>query len=266
MGALPSEFPLEPAPDFDLQGFPPLPPEPSVHARRTVTPLPHYSARDTRTNPEPLRPRMDLSSSPDSLPPPDEDRATPWIPAAQIPSVPQGSRTPTGLQVLTLEEEAGSALDLVSRPRPPQLDRPDPFEAPTPPTEPPPRASGSPIMEMKDRYAVGDYTGALVIAESVLETDPNHVDAKRHAESCREILTQMYAARLGSLDQVLSVAVPPDQIRWLSLDHRAGFLLSLVDGVTSVEEILDVSGMTRLDALRILFTLVQQRVVGLESP
>ncbi|MCA9647452.1 MAG: hypothetical protein KC492_42470, partial [Myxococcales bacterium] len=109
-----------------------------------------------------------------------------------------------------------------------------------------------------------DFTGALVIAESILESDPDHADARRYADSCREVLTQMYAARLGQLDQVVAVAVPPDQIRWLSLDHRAGFLLSLVDGMTSIEEILDVSGMTRLDALRIMFTLVQQRVIALE--
>ena len=73
----------------------------------------------------------------------------------------------------------------------------------------------------------------------------------------------MYAARIGPMDQVAVVAVPPDQITWLSLDHRAGFLLSLVDGVSSIEEILDVSGMTRLDALRIMYTLYQQNVITL---
>jgi hypothetical protein len=73
----------------------------------------------------------------------------------------------------------------------------------------------------------------------------------------------MYAARIGPMDQVATVAVPPDQITWLSLDHRAGFLLSLVDGVSSIEEILDISGMTRLDALRIMYTLVQQNVITL---
>ena len=73
----------------------------------------------------------------------------------------------------------------------------------------------------------------------------------------------MYAARLGDLAQLVSVGVPPNEIRWLSLDHRAGFLLSLVDGTSTVEEILDISGMTRLDALRIMFTLAQQNVVKL---
>lgn len=117
--------------------------------------------------------------------------------------------------------------------------------------------------DMQDRYAVGDFTGALVVAESILDSEPENEDARRYAQSCRQVLTQMYAARLGPMDQVPSVVVPADQITWLSLDHRAGFLLSLVDGVSNIEEILDVSGMSRLDALRIMYTLAQQNVIVL---
>jgi hypothetical protein len=38
--------------------------------------------------------------------------------------------------------------------------------------------------------------------------------------------------------------------------------LSHIDGSCSLEQILDVSGMPTLDALRILFELVQQRVIS----
>ena len=44
-------------------------------------------------------------------------------------------------------------------------------------------------------------------------------------------------------DRVPVVMVAREQLRWLSIDHRAGFLLSHVDGVSSLEMILDVSGM-----------------------
>lgn len=131
--------------------------------------------------------------------------------------------------------------------------------------EPAPVEEDPAIGDMRDRYAAGDFTGALIVAESLLEGDPNHEEALRYAESCREVLTQMYSARLGPLDQIATVAIPSDQIRWLSLDHRAGFLLSLVDGVSSIDEILDISGMTRLDALRIMYTLLEQRIVALEG-
>ncbi|HEX7669955.1 MAG TPA: hypothetical protein VF395_10240, partial [Polyangiaceae bacterium] len=161
---------------------------------------------------------------------------------------------------VSLEPESHSPLDLVETYRRsvanmPAVRGPEPEQAKS-------RDSGN-LQDMQDRYAVGDFTGALVVAESLLDADPENEDAKRYAQSCREVLTQMYAARIGPMDQVATVAVPPEQITWLSLDHRAGFLLSLVDGVSSIEEILDISGMTRLDALRIMYTLVQQNVIAL---
>jgi hypothetical protein len=119
-----------------------------------------------------------------------------------------------------------------------------------------------PIADMRDRFSLGDYTGALAAAETILDADPANAEALRYADNCRSVLQQMYAARIGPLDRVPVVIVPRDQLRWLSIDHRAGFMLSHIDGVSSVEMILDVSGMPLLEALRILFELVQQRVIS----
>jgi hypothetical protein len=127
----------------------------------------------------------------------------------------------------------------------------------------PPPSSDPQIRQIADRYATGDFSGALVIAEGILENSPEHTEALRYANNCRDVLTQMYSARLGALDQRVTVAIPPEQIRWLSLDHRSGFLLSLVDGSSSVEELLDISGMAKLDALRILYNLREERVIAL---
>ena len=147
-----------------------------------------------------------------------------------------------------------------------QTERPAAPAAPTPEIDLASSGALEPAYaEMKDRYAMGDFTGALVIAESVLEVEQSDAEALRYAESCRKVLTQMYAARLGALDRVVTVAVPADQIRWLSLDHRAGFLLSLVDGISTLEEILDISGMSRLEALRLMYALLEQRVITIEA-
>src|SRR6185369_15418844 len=111
----------------------------------------------------------------------------------------------------------------------------------------------------------GDYTGALAIAEKLLASDPGNVAVQACAENCRTVLRQMYVTKIGPLDRVPTVAVPRDQLRWLSIDHRAGFVLSLVDGVSSLEMILDVSGMPELDTLRILSELAQQRIISLRQ-
>ncbi len=126
----------------------------------------------------------------------------------------------------------------------------------------PPQASPSITMRaVRDRFDVGDFSGALILAEGMLENDPESVDALLYAEHCRDVLKQMYISRLGGVGRVPKVAVSDEQLRWLSLDHRAGFLLSLVDGRSSFEEVLDMSGMPPIDALRLLLELLQQNVI-----
>ena len=127
------------------------------------------------------------------------------------------------------------------------------------------RTIDDPIAEMRERFSLGDYTGALEIAELMLAEDPADAEAAECAESCRGVLEGMYAARLGPLDRVPSVLVQRTQLRWLSIDHRAGFVLSLIDGSSTLEMILDVCGMPRLDAIRILHELVQQKIVALKG-
>jgi hypothetical protein len=117
------------------------------------------------------------------------------------------------------------------------------------------------VVEIRDRFEVGDFSGALVAAEALLELDPENAEALLFAEHCRDVLKQMYLSRLGGLRRVPHISMGREQQRWLSLDHRAGFVLSLVDGTSSIDEILDISGMPELDALRILFELLQQNVI-----
>jgi hypothetical protein len=119
-----------------------------------------------------------------------------------------------------------------------------------------------PAHEMRDRFSLGDYTGALEMSELILAEDPGNLEAAECGENCRSVLESMYVARLGPLERVPIVVVPRAQMRWLSMDHRAGFILSLIDGSSTVEMILDVSGMPKLDALRILLELVQQKIVA----
>jgi hypothetical protein len=127
------------------------------------------------------------------------------------------------------------------------------------------RTIEDPIGEMRERFSLGDYTGALEMAELLLTEDSDDLEAAACAESCRGVLESMYAARLGPLDRVPSVVVQRTQLRWLSIDHRAGFVLSLIDGTSNLEMILDVCGMPRLDAMRILNELVQQKIVALTT-
>jgi hypothetical protein len=117
------------------------------------------------------------------------------------------------------------------------------------------------MAEVRDRFDVGDFSGALTLAAKILEEEPEHVDALLYAEHCRDVLKQMYISSLGGLRRVPQIAVSPEQLRWLALDHRAGFLLSQLDGHSTFEELLDVCGMPAFEAIRLLVQLLQQNVI-----
>lgn len=123
-----------------------------------------------------------------------------------------------------------------------------------------------PIARIRERYDLGDFTGALVVAEGVLEDDPHNAVARRYVDDCRDMLLRMYLSRIGDTSQVPRVVMEPEQLRWLTLDHRAGFLLSCIDGASSIEELLDVCSMSPLEALRILYDLLQQGAISVDPP
>jgi hypothetical protein len=127
--------------------------------------------------------------------------------------------------------------------------------------EPPSREAA-----LEASLARGDYSAALVLAEALVAEEPSNERAQSYVTSCQRILAQEYQARLGSGQHRPRVVMGPAELHALALDHRAGFVLACIDGESSVEEILDVSGMPVLDALRTLFDLVQQGVIVLEPP
>lgn len=178
---------------------------------------------------------------------------------ATIPGTSNANRR--AAQPSASEPSKDSALDFVDGFEP-MLDSLAPSSGLQPPSPPSSSPRAGP-REMHECYAVGDFSRALSIAEEILARTPDDVVARKCAQNCREVLTQMFAARIGPLDQVINVAISPEEVQWLALDHRAGFLLSLVDGQSTVDEILDISGMTRLDALKIIFDLTERHVVRL---
>lgn len=187
---------------------------------------------------------------PSSLPPPGENprgrdgwerqrrSATPPPTDYQIAKVPPPAKLPS---------EEGDALSLVdtrSRPASSETDLPT---------------------EMSDRFALGDFTTALRLAELILGNDAADAVALATSKACEEKLAQLYGSRLGSLARVLHVRVDGPEVRWLGLDHRAGFLLSLVNGNHSVSELIDVSGMPRLEVLQTLAELLDLEAIRFED-
>ncbi|MEL6545278.1 MAG: hypothetical protein AAFQ82_11680, partial [Myxococcota bacterium] len=151
---------------------------------------------------------------------------------------------------IELPDTAGGAFDLVQ-----QVD-----EAQSEQSEP----ENLTQLEQKlnELSELDDLSGALDVAKKILAMDPDHRVAKAAEGRSRDVLMKMASSKIGDLSAVPTVLCPPDQVIWLDLDHRSGFILSQVDGVSSYVDIMEIAGMDHLECALILAELVSGGVIG----
>jgi hypothetical protein len=113
----------------------------------------------------------------------------------------------------------------------------------------------------KELFALGDFTGSLELIEKVLQVDPEHGEARSYLAQNEATLVSMYESKLGSLGAVPQLAIKPEEVMWLNLDHRAGFLLAQIDGTVDYDSLFALSGLPRLDTARILANLIADGVI-----
>lgn len=114
----------------------------------------------------------------------------------------------------------------------------------------------------KDLLELDDHTGAMELirkAESIAPDDPEVIAMRDRSE---KTLLTMFESKLGKLEAIPRVLLKDDEIIWLNLDHRAGFVLAQIDGTVTFDDLFSVSGMTRIDTARILAQLVEEGVIS----
>lgn len=114
---------------------------------------------------------------------------------------------------------------------------------------------------MRECHDLGDYSGALIHAEVVLSKEPQDREALAIGRDCRNTLERMYQGQLGSLEATAHRDVRVDELIWRKLDPTTTFVLSLVDGVLTLENIIDICGLPRFDALRLLVRLKEEGII-----
>jgi hypothetical protein len=113
----------------------------------------------------------------------------------------------------------------------------------------------------RELVALNDFSGAVELLNKVLERKPDDKDAVQLHGTCEHNLTLMYESKIGAMDARPQTAIAPDEIIWLNLDPRAGFVLAQIDGEVSFEDLYAICGLKRLDTARILCELLEQSVI-----
>jgi hypothetical protein len=156
---------------------------------------------------------------------------------------------------LLAPEEPAAALELLAEPR--TVSGLTPLPVPRDP-----RAEAVRMFERaRELQNLDDHSGAreLLLQAQALWPDLTGLsDALARSETK---LQTIYESKIGKLSAIPRVRLKEDEVIWLNLDHRAGFMLAQIDGTLSFEDLFSVSGMSRLDTARILAQLLDQRVI-----
>jgi hypothetical protein len=59
------------------------------------------------------------------------------------------------------------------------------------------------------------------------------------------------------------LCLPPEELHAAELDHREYFLISMLDGATTIESLIDVCGMPTEEAIALLDGLVRRGILEL---
>ena len=117
----------------------------------------------------------------------------------------------------------------------------------------------------KELVALNDFSGALELLQKVLDKKPQDREALQMHEVCEHNLTLMYESKIGTMEARPRIAIQPDEVIWLNLDPRAGFVLAQIDGEVSFEDLYAICGLKRLDTARILCQLLEEGVVQVQG-
>lgn len=113
----------------------------------------------------------------------------------------------------------------------------------------------------KDLQELDDHSGAIDLLAKALDLDPLNKEALDARDRSERTLLAIYESKLGPMEAMPTVLLKQDEIIWLNLDHRAGFVLAQIDGTVTYDDLFAICGMSRLDTARILAQLVEERVI-----
>lgn len=230
-----------------------MPPAPSVPPRGMSMPMPS------------MAPMPQVSSRPPAPPP------APVVQHVQPPPVQSPSARPSPVQSSPVQSSPvqRSAPPVISN-APPSISRQMPAQtsqtsqparpsqpsrpvAPIVMARPPPTASRPP-----QQQAMPSARPPVASPPPAAPT-PSAAPAPMSPQELERVLLQ----KLGPVTNIPVIAA---DVSTLNLDHRVAFVMRFIDGMSTVDDILDASGLPRVDVLRILDYAVTNRIVQLRGP
>lgn len=122
-------------------------------------------------------------------------------------------------------------------------------------------ADASLLADALELFRKGEVQESLELFETLASENPRRMEIQGYFELVRSHLYKYYHEQVTDPSRVLQVKIAPEEMMRFNLPANAGFVLSMVDGRTSVNEILALSGMDPFDAVRVVGKLLEAGIV-----
>ena len=108
----------------------------------------------------------------------------------------------------------------------------------------------------------GELERTVTAIELALSQDPASALGQKLVHRHRDAILAGLQHYLGDMNHCPRLAKPMSELSGMQIGPRAAFLVSRIDGGITYDELLDVSGMPRMEALRYLCQMVMRGVVA----
>ena len=120
------------------------------------------------------------------------------------------------------------------------------------------------LRQAQELFERGHHTDSLEICELLADALPDNETRKELMERNLEILESLYLEKLGDTDAVPRVELAQGNLQDIQMDHKTAFLLTRIDGMLTIEEVLDIAGMSRFEAAKTLVQALEEGIIRID--
>jgi hypothetical protein len=104
----------------------------------------------------------------------------------------------------------------------------------------------------------------LFLLKCAAAASPEDQAIQRSLSVIENYLTLKYANILGGLDQIPEMNKPMSELSNYNLNNESAYLVSLIDGMTSLGDILAISGLGNFANYRYVLSLLSQDLIKIK--
>jgi len=165
-------------------------------------------------------------------------------------------------RVLEIDPDNSAARDYIESAGGDVTSVPQPAETPQPPPFADTSTAESFLREAKEFAQSGKYEAALELLEKSLEADPDNMETHSFYEMVRGKQLKNYIKEAGQPERIPILLKRTEELMRFNLTKEAGFILSLIDGHVTLDDIVSLSGMDKFSTYSNIVKLKRLGVIS----